>query len=111
MPRSSASLMNGVASASPITQLRHSGEPKVIVPRQILETLRPVEPRLTNFMLTAPARAMCYEVSPDPTIFNAIIRRSRTPDPPGTDRGYLGRSGARPGCRPHHDREQWAQPC
>src|SRR5512146_1899673 len=43
--------MKGNASASPITQLRHSGEPKVMVPRQICETLSPVVPRLTYFML------------------------------------------------------------
>src|SRR6185436_5933511 len=56
MPRSSACLMKGRDSVSPNTQLRHSGEPKVMVPRQIWETLSPVEPRLTYFMLTAPTR-------------------------------------------------------
>ncbi len=47
MPSSSACRMNGSDASSSSTQSRQPGSPYDMQPRQIRETLRPVEPRLT----------------------------------------------------------------
>src|SRR5450759_3153795 len=51
MPRSIARFRKGRLSASSSTQGRHAEVPKVIVPRQMRETLRPLEPRRTYSIL------------------------------------------------------------
>src|SRR5512133_3030845 len=52
MPRSTACLTTGRDAASSSTHGRHCGEPYVIMPRQMRETFRPVEPRRAYSMFS-----------------------------------------------------------
>jgi hypothetical protein len=57
MPDSNARRKKGLLSSSSSTHSRHFFEPYVMVPRQIRETLSPVEPRFTYCMLPPAARS------------------------------------------------------
>src|SRR5262249_6149748 len=58
MPLSIASLKKGKASASGSIQLRHTGFPKLMQPRQSRDTVTPVRPSNVYFMAPTPGVVM-----------------------------------------------------